>query len=195
MKDEISSLASCIAVWALMLVCVACSASQAQDDERKVSREAEINKLIAIIRDARMQETNPDRIVQAIQRLGEMKATEAVGDLAKLLTFRRWFLWEKDPSQPKIGEGGGPTDRDRYPATLALILIGAPSLPAVIKVIEAHEADSLETRNAMEVIIILSRYKRPEYVACLKNAAGVATSAQAAERLRRAAEALQETKR
>jgi HEAT repeat protein len=194
MKDGISSLASCVAVWALMLLCVACSAGQAQDDERKVSRKEEINKLIAVIRDARMQDTNPDRVVQAIQRLGEMKATEAVDVLAELLTFRRWLPWEKDPTQPK-DEVGVTSDRQRYPATLALLLIGAPALPALIKVIEAHDPGSLETRNALEVIIPLSRYGRAAYVQKLNDAAARAASPEAAQRLMKAAETLKESKR
>ena len=154
-----------------------------------------MSKLTAIVRDARLQETDPDRVVQAIQRLGEMKAVEAVDDLAGLLTFRKWFPWEKDPNQPKVVEGLGPTDRERYPAALALLQIGPPALPALIKVIEAHEPGSLETRNTLEVIIPLTRYDRPAYVQKLKDAAAGAPSPEAAERLRKAAEKLNQSRR
>lgn len=159
-----------------------------------MSREAELSKLTAIVRDARLQETDPDRLVQAIRRLGEMKAVEAVDDLARLLTFRNWYPWEKDPHEPKIevrllGTG------DRYPAIRALQLIGPPALPTLVKVIEAHKPDSLETQNVMEVIILLSRYERSRYVRTLKDAAAMAPSREAAERLLKAAETLKESKR
>jgi len=160
-----------------------------------MSREEELSRLTAIVRDGRLQASDPDRVVQAIERLGEMKAVEAVDDLVRLLSFRKWFPWENDPNQPKVVEGLGITDRQRYPAILALIQIGPLSLPALIKVIETHEPGSLETRNAMEVIIQLSHYDRPPYVRKLKDAAAKASSPEAAERLRKAAEALKGSKR
>ncbi len=157
-------------------------------------KEDELEKLLNTIRDTNLQETDPNRVIKAIQRLGELRDPAAVDDLVPLLTFRRWYPWEKDP-HAKIDavEPIGPSTR--YPAVGALMDIGKPSLPALIKVIENHEPHSLETENAMHVVTYLSRDKRPEYIDYLKEAANKAPTPQAAERLSKAAEMLKESKR
>ena len=194
MNDKTFRLGPSVAVLALLFVCAPCPAGQAQADERTMSREEELSKLTAIVRDAPLQASDPDRVVQAIERLGEINAVEAVDDLAGLLTFRKWLPWEKDPN--KLKDDIHPiSDRDRFPAIRALIMIGPPSLPALIRVIEAHEPDSLETRHAMEAIISLSRYERPGYVKKLKDAAARVSTPEAAQRLLKAAEALKDSKR
>jgi hypothetical protein len=158
-------------------------------------REKRVQKLLATIRDASLRETDPDRVFEAIDELGDMRAVEAVDDLVGLLTLRRSFPWEKDPTQPidqeaaDIGAGG------RYPAVRALRNIGPASVPALVRVIEAHDPKSLEVRNAMAVILTVSANARPKYVAYLRRAAALATSAEASERLKGAAEELEHSKR
>jgi hypothetical protein len=69
-------------------------------------REKRVQKLLATIRDASLRETDPDRVFEAIDELGDMRAVEAVDDLVGLLTLRRSFPWEKDPTQPIDQESG-----------------------------------------------------------------------------------------
>ena len=157
------------------------------------SREEEIRNLLEIAKDSSLRETNPNRAAGAIKRLGQMKAVETIDDLIGLLTFRIYEPWEKDPHQPILEML---TSGNRYPAVGALEEIGKAALPALLKAIETHESSSLETENAMEVLIYLSRGKqRSEYVDYLKEEAAKASSKEASERLLKAAEALTDSKR
>jgi len=153
----------------------------------------EIQELLATIRDQAVRNSQPERVAKAIQRLGKLRATEAIEDLCALLAFRVYWPWERDPTVPI--SAGIITAAQTYPAVGALRDMGEDSVPALITVIGKHEPTSLETRNALEVIVFLSRYKRSEYVTLLKDAAAKATSPQAADRLGKAAEELQRTKR
>lgn len=157
------------------------------------SQEEEILRLHAIASNAKVRKNDPDRVIGALERLADLGDSGAIDDLAQFLTYRKVYPWEKDPTVKPSGGLTGPSTR--YPAVGALMNIGKPSLPTLIKVIETHEPDSQETENAMEVVTYLSRDKRPEYVDCLNEAASKASSPQAAERLRKAAVALKESKR
>src|SRR5207245_1619567 len=100
----------------------------------------------------------------------------------------------KDPTQP-VNPTHVDTSAWRSPAVGALMEIGELALPALVKVIEKHKTSPLETQNALEVLIYISRYKRTEYVDKLKQAAAEAHSPEAGQRLLRAAEILKESKR
>ena len=177
---------------ASLTVLVIFTSGQSRCGQQTQSREEEIRKLLEVARDANLRETNPDRVAGAIKRLGEMKAVETIDDLTELLTFRIYQPWEKDPHQP-IAEGT--YSFRRYPSVGALMEIGKPALPALVKVIETHESNSLETENVMKVLIYISRYKQSEYVDYLQVEAAKALPKEASERLLKAAEALKETKR
>lgn len=156
--------------------------------------EQKLAEALAILGNAELRENDPERVVRAIQELGELRNPAAIGALVKILTFRRWAAWEKDPNKPV--DLSMPRSRGMiYPAVNALKEIGPPSLPALIKVIESHEPNTLETENAMEVIIDLSRYERSAYVQKLKDATESAATPEAAARLRKAAETLKNSKR
>ena len=163
-----------------------------QSDKQKASRREEVKELMSIIRDPELRKKDPDKVTDAIQRLGELRDPAAAEDLAGLLTFRHLFPWEKDPTKPIEGNAWY---FEAYPAINALLKIGRPCLPALIKVIESHAADSLETKNAMEVLIPLSRYEREKYIEEVEEAAAKASSPEAAQRLLKAAQTLKATKR
>jgi len=163
--------------------------------EDKESHQEELERLLATLRDTKLQEIDPDRVTRAIERLGELRDPAAVDDLVQLLTFRRIWPWEEDPTVPKTTEPVHPWTWNTFPAVKALSSIGKPSLPALIKVIGTHEPDSPQTQKAMEVIILISGDKRSDYVARLKYAAAAASAPEAAQRLRKAAETLENSKR
>jgi hypothetical protein len=87
------------------------------------------------------------------------------------------------------------TPGERYPAAGALMEIGRPCLPAVVKVVAQNASDSLESRNALEIVRVLFRYDLAGGVDYLNEAAEKASSPEAAKRLRKAAESLRETER
>ena len=147
-----------------------------------------VEKLLSTLRDKRLRESDPTRLVEAIQQLGRMKAAAAIADLVDLLTFRRTWPWET-PGGP-IDEIHTITPAGRYPAVGALMEIGKPSVPAVTKVIEEKASDSLEVANALEVVRFIFRERPPAAVEYLQGAAAKAASTETAERLRKAAEKL-----
>src|SRR5437879_2406302 len=131
----------------------------------------EVKQLLAIVRDQTLRQSSPDQVVNAIKRLGKMKAVEAVNDLVQLITF--------NPDADQERAVGIITERsDRYPAVSALFLIGKPSLPALIKVIEEHDKEELTSRNALHTIMSIFRGELPAGVKYLQDAANKASSGQ-----------------
>jgi hypothetical protein len=42
-----------------------------------------------ILHDRQLRELDPERVARAIERLGEIKSAESMGDIVQLLTFSR----------------------------------------------------------------------------------------------------------
>jgi hypothetical protein len=140
------------------------------------SRDEEIAQLIAIIRNSQLRIEDPQKVVEAINKLGEMKAASAADDLAQLLTFRLVSLGERLT--------GMRTEADaRIPAVNALYLIGKPALPALVKVIENFDEQDLMSRNAREAIVSIFRGKRSEGVKYINEAASRSSSSLGSQRL------------
>jgi len=126
--------------------------------------------------------------MNAIRRLGELRAVEAIPDLISLLGFRYTHRRERE---------GGPRvvrarDFSRYPAADALAEIGNPALPSLVEVVETREFDSMESRNARYAIRLIFRYEPEKADEFFQNAAAKAPSAKAAERLRKALKTTQQ---
>ena len=120
------------------------------EDESFHAREGQVAGLLGIIRDESLREKDPKRVSADFAKLGEMKATEAIPDLVRLLEFRVYEPWEKDPTLE-------PSDRLRtsarkYPAIGALVGIGEPALPALVRAVETSHPASLEGKCALEAI-------------------------------------------
>jgi hypothetical protein len=146
----------------------------------------DVQSLLAIIRDERLRESDPERITKAIEALGEMRAADASEDLARLLTFKGKFQWEKDQTSGALTHLAPPGSL--YPATTALFQIGKPALPALVRVIEEHESDSLESVNATDTIILIFRERPAGAADYLKKEAAKSATPDGAQRLNRAAE-------
>jgi hypothetical protein len=164
---------------------VALGGSQETAPSGPQTNSAEIAKLLAIVRNKELREREPKRVVEAIQRLGELRVLEAVDDLVQLITFRRTFDWERSDMiveiQPiHIG--------NRYPATSALFQIGAPALPALVEVIEQADLDSVEAKNAGDAVMSIFREDLPAASEYLRGVATRASSMQEAQRLVAAAD-------
>lgn len=148
--------------------------------------EEEITRLILILGDQKLRESDPDRIIKAIQRLGELKATVAVDDLVGLLTFKQTFKWERDDGI--VHEIQPITPGNRYPAVSALFQIGKPALPALVSVIERNEPHSPESSNAVYAVLAIFRENLPQGVKYLRKAAAKSFTSLMAQRLLTAAE-------
>jgi HEAT repeat protein len=144
------------------------------------SRDEEIAQLIAIIRNSQLRIEDPEKVVEAINKLGEMKAASAVDDLAQLLTFRLVSRGERLT--------GITTEADaRFPAVSALYLIGKPALPALVKVIENFDEQDLMSRNARHTIVSIFSGKLSEGVEYVNQAASRSSSALGSQRLEKLA--------
>jgi hypothetical protein len=140
------------------------------------SRDKEIAQLIAIIRNSQLRIEDPKKVVEAINKLGEMNAASAVDDLAQLLTFRLVSLGERLT--------GITTEADqRFPAVSALYLIGKPALPALVKVIENFDEQDLMSRNARYTMVAIFRGNLSEGVKHINQAASRSSSALGSQRL------------
>jgi hypothetical protein len=121
----------------------------AQGQGHAMTRNEEIGKLLAVLRDPDLKQNRPDQVTSAIRRLGDMRAVEAIDDLIELLTFASKSPAEElDPNGQIIVE----FQMNHYPATGALFQIGRSALPALSKVIELNGLDSLKGRNALSTV-------------------------------------------
>lgn len=147
----------------------------------------EVMQLLAILRNEHLRTSEPERVVEAIQRLGELKDPVSIDDLVQLLTFKRTFEQEKG-NLDVINEIHLITPQGRYPATEALIAIGKPSLPALLKVVETEKSRSLASQNAVSSIMAIFREEPLKGVQYLQDAAAKSPSLEASSRFLEAAE-------
>jgi hypothetical protein len=146
-------------------------------------RDSEVTRLLGILRDQHVRETDPYRVREAMRELGEARCAEAVGDLVKLLDYRFKFNWEggKVRIQPIFVS-------TRYPAVGALIQIGEPALPEVTRAIGQNPPDSLIARNAAYAVKGIFAGKTEPAVKYLTQAADSESDREQADRLRQAAD-------
>ncbi len=155
---------------------------QDTDEDREIAR------LMKIIRNERLRTEDPDKVAQAIATLGELRATVAVEDLIKLITFRRTFPQERGNPEGVINEIHVITRDGRYPAVGSLFAIGKPALPSLIKLISSYDSKSLESENALTAVMAIFRDEPQTGVQYLKDAAEKGRSPLERQRLLIAAE-------
>lgn len=160
-----------------------------QDNFLVIKQDEEVKKLINIIRNENLVKSDSEKVVKAIDRLGELKAKEAVTDIAKLLTLdrgARYFDTENPPS------GGIITPYSIYPAVKALNNIGETSVPDLIKVIEREETNSLPSENAYFTIMTIYRENLEKAVIALRKQVFLAETGQGSERILKAVKRLED---
>src|SRR5262245_7384640 len=89
-----------------------------QSGEDSVKRETQL--LLLKLRDEKLRQEAPKEVIEAIKRLGELRAQGAIGDLIALLGFRQFYPWEIDNSLP-ISEIHPITPAGTYPAIGSLM--------------------------------------------------------------------------
>ena len=152
-----------------------------KSDSSETEQTAEINRLRAVVRDEQVRRQDPKRAVAAINRLGELKAESAIGDLISILTFRQQFSKEQE-------EIGIVSSIQRYPAINALWQIGKPALPALSAVIASKDASSIESKNAIYTVMLIFRDAPKQGVKYLEDQSTTAPNQSVASRFRAAAE-------
>lgn len=151
------------------------------------TREAQVKTFLEVIRD--VPRHSEQEVAEAINQLGQLRATESIDDLVKLLSFKQTFWWEKSNSDAVI-EIRPVTTAGRYPAVGALFSIGEPALPALTRVIVSESGSSLRVANALEAIGLIFREKTGGAVNYLSEAA-LKVKGTGASRLRAAAKKLE----
>jgi len=103
-----------------------------------LQRSRTIQALAALVEDAALREQNPDAVLDAIRLLGKMRAAEAADALLEVIAFVPGRDVQPTPrtttSVNRLGYYGTPL-ASRSPAAQALIEIGSPVLPAVLRFI------------------------------------------------------------
>ena len=138
----------------------------------------QVDKLRAIVRDKQTQKREPKRVIAAITDLGNLRATSAIGDLIKVLTFRQTFDHEDEEEISLITPG------NRFPAIEALFKIGMPALPALTKVVASSGSKSTRAQNAVYTVMVIFREHPEDGVAYLEEQASHARTSAGAARLK-----------
>jgi hypothetical protein len=143
----------------------------------------EINQLAQTLHDRQTRQDEQDQVLRVIQRLSELGTPKAINILTEFLTYRCTFPQEQGSDPNVINEIHLITPAGRYPAIGALFQIGKPALPALVKVIETHESDSLTSENATLTIMLIFRESPAKGIDFLNQAALDASTQQAKQRL------------
>ena len=179
MKAPLTILAVCI----VLAIGMKGLATQDQDPYT----DQEIARLLKIIRNEQLRIEDPEKVGAAIATLGELRATAAIDDLIKLITFRRTFSQDNEPNGI-INEFRTITRDGRYPAVGSLFEIGKPSLLPLVTLISDNDTKSLESVNALTAVMLIFREDPPAGVQYLKDAAEKASYPLQRQRLLSAAE-------
>lgn len=150
-------------------------------DSQKLDNKAK--ELLEALKDKNLLSGNPEKLAQIIEIIGQRRIAAAIPDLIDYLNFRRIHSWEgsKTLLHPLPEEGD-------YPAIGALFSIGKPALPALVKVIEEKELDSIESKNAIKTIQLIFREDLSEGVKYLENAMVESTMQDSKQKLQYAVE-------
>ena len=153
---------------------------------------SEIEELLKTVRNKTLMQTDPERLVKAIERLGQLRVLTAIDDLTELLTFRRTFKGEEiavAPGRTIINASHLYSPDERYPAIRAQRAIGEPALPALVRVIETNETGSRASENAAYTVGSIFRDEPAREVNYLSEAAATASTPEGKNRLLKAVEA------
>ncbi len=127
-------------------------------------------ELLRTLNDKKIRRLHPERLLEAISKLGTMKYVQAAEPLAKLLDFEKTSESKQQPGMARTVGGGPVLPSQHYPAIEALISIGTPALKELVKVIENEESGSIKSDNAIYTIHQISRDNVTAGIECLSQA-------------------------
>lgn len=135
----------------------------------------------------------PDTKIKAIKRLGNIRAVNAVSSLSKYLDYEdKAEVLRRKPQTINgitvITQYNDLVLPIQYPAVGALIQIGQRALPALLKVIENENPDSIKSQNALYAIEQIFIEDELKAVLYLEKAGGESQIPNGSERLQLAAQ-------
>lgn len=161
------------------------------ESEKRWQRDVEINQLLGIVLSQSYRENEPERATEAINKLGKLKAVEAIPALIEIITFRVQPQGEYR-SGFAVFQTRTISRFECYPATQALLDIGEQAVPTLIEVIKKEESESVASINAIVVLNSHFRHKKPqEGIRLLREKASEMSSEVERQRLTKAAEELE----
>lgn len=137
---------------------------------------AEVKVLLEAVRDKQLRQKAPEKVAEAINRLGELREVEAIDDLVELLDFKSPTDDLSIMMQPTHYSLG-------YPAVPALFRIGKPAVPALVRALAANPIENQVAKNARLTLMSIFRDDLLEGAAQLEKAASEASTTQARRRL------------
>jgi hypothetical protein len=170
----------------MMAICVSysCSAraqgNNSQGNECQAFENASSPDLLQFLNGVVPDKSNEDCVSLAIRKLGTERYQPAIATLAKFLDFRRPLTPKEKMGFYDHPQGVG----GRYPAALALELIGEPALPEVLRAIKADSNSETARENAVAVWMENYKYERPKGVAVQKEEETNTTDGATKQRLR-----------
>lgn len=172
----------CIAICGLLFLaaCFVQSPFGQQLPEGDEGKEAE--RLIVLLQTPGIRDSDPDKVTEALRRLGEIRAEQAIPILAEYLDFKRPPT-DHEKAGVKLAITAIP-----YPARVALDRIGKSATGELIKVIRKHGIKSVAGDNAFWVLHYYYRNYSEELLGLLELLDQEASSApeEEAQRLREA---------
>ncbi len=173
-------------VFPLMAVCMIfghrswSQENNSQGSECQAFENASPSDLTQFLNAVLPDKNNEDCVAFAIRKVGAERYEPAIPSLVKLLDFRR-------PLTPK--EKAGFYDHPqgvsgRFPAVLALEMIGKNVLPEVLRAMKAESTTAIVRENALFVWMENYRHERPMGVALLRQEETNATDDATKQRLR-----------
>jgi len=129
---------------------------------------------VAILSDGQYLAKDQVCVAQAMRFLGTFHVAESAPRLTELLSYKRVI---KNPMKVL-------TPADEYPALGALIGIGEPAVPALIRVIAVASEGEVTRKNAIDALMTIYRENPVMGVRALENAAVNEPDPSAAQQLR-----------
>lgn len=161
-----------VIVFLVVVVCCAPVRAQCNAEAMKVEQLIEYLKNVTAT-------TNSDCVTRAVRRLGDFRDPSGVDVLARFLDFQ---------SPMSERERFHVADmHDQYPAVPALMSIGLPALPTLIRKLETGELSQTGRDNTLRTISLIYRDTPVEGIRILKKASAEATTSVEASRLESAA--------
>lgn len=130
----------------------------AKQTQTSLQNSDEIGNLIKTLKNQELKKAFPQLIWEAIEKLGSIRDERAIPELIKYIDYEKKFEPRQKQDSNEITHWDDPKPiSGRYPATAALFQIGKPALPALVKVIEAEDAESIKSQNALYTVQFIFR--------------------------------------
>ena len=144
-----------------VLVCLFVISTQALDCNEVVSQKKS-DDLISFLK-TRAQQMDAECVSRAITTLGDLRAASGADALASFLDFER--------PQSERERAGVADPHDKFPAVPALVSIGLPAVPTLMRKLQGGEMTKVARQNAIRSIVLIHSEDPSRAIETLKRAA------------------------